>query len=197
MDRVFSVGEISEQFWSTIPSSSDNSPKNDHSSKMNRSESEWAFQRFLQEAHHVAASGSSPQQSSSSAAGDSKSDSLVEIKSTLDNSNVKDDSNTDKTATSTAAGNPVSFSVSPNIPVDSAEYQAFLKSKLNLACAAVALSRVSCLYLFVLFVDFVWMLRKLRKSIRLDLQVGWLSGFFGFWICVLLVRNREETDVKD
>ncbi|CAN1285526.1 Light-inducible protein CPRF2 [Linum perenne] len=70
---------------------------------MNRSASEWAFQRFLQEASSAAAS---------------------------DHSFVN--------ANGTAR--PPS-----EIPVDSEEYHAFLKSKLNLACAAVALSRGSYL----------------------------------------------------
>ncbi|XP_061340441.1 light-inducible protein CPRF2 isoform X2 [Gastrolobium bilobum] len=89
MERVLSVDEISEQyFWS------DESCKSN--SKMNRSDSEWAFQRFLQEA--------------------SSASSTVDVKLAKNN-----------------------FPVS----VDSDDYQAILKTKLNLACAAVALTRGS------------------------------------------------------
>lgn len=134
MDRVFSVGEISEQFWSNPP---------DASSKMNRSESEWAFQRFLQEA----------QQSTSS--GDSKNDSVVEIKSAHTNNNQNDNVKAADGGghVSKAATSALSFDGTQNFE----DYQAFLKSKLNLACAAVALSRVSYYYfffwLFVVFAD--------------------------------------------
>ncbi|CAL9231887.1 unnamed protein product [Arabidopsis halleri] len=46
---------------------------------------------------------------------------------------------TDDGESTTACG--VSVSSPPNVPVDSDEYRAFLKSKLNLACAAVAMKR--------------------------------------------------------
>ncbi|KAH9687868.1 bZIP transcription factor RISBZ2 [Citrus sinensis] len=131
MDRVFSVGEISEQFWSNPP---------DASSKMNRSESEWAFQRFLQEAQQPTSSG------------DSKNDSVVEIKSAhISNNNNNNNNNTDNQNDNVKAGggggnvskaatSALSFDGTQNLE----DYQAVLKSKLNLACAAVALSRASC-----------------------------------------------------
>ncbi|KAF2287849.1 hypothetical protein GH714_002949 [Hevea brasiliensis] len=109
---------------------------------MNRSESEWAFQRFLQEASVIAvsasASDSSPQ-SSSAPAGD-KSDVLE----------IKDNDKTTASSSFSNARRTPPFNVAapgapPNIPVDSEEYQMFLKCKLNLACAAVALSRASFL----------------------------------------------------
>ncbi|KAK0599884.1 hypothetical protein LWI29_009480 [Acer saccharum] len=168
MDRVFSVDEISDQFWSAPPPpppstkttttttfqrhQSSDSPDEESSSKMmNRSESEWAFQRFLQEEAHVAAVS---QQSSSSA--DSKNDSVVEIKSGSNTTittahyhhhhhhypqklNVKKGGVKNDTTAASFSG---TAAAPPNIPVDSEEYQAFLKSKLNLACAAVA-SRAS------------------------------------------------------
>ncbi|WCJ43886.1 Basic-leucine zipper (bZIP) transcription factor family protein [Euphorbia peplus] len=101
MDRVFSVDEFSKQFWSPPPP-----PPS--SCSMNRSASEWAFQKFLEEAV-----------SDSSA---------VEI---MDDDSVSSSGNVKKNA-------PTSFNANP---VESDEYQAFLKSKLNLACAAVAASR--------------------------------------------------------
>ncbi|EFH50707.1 hypothetical protein ARALYDRAFT_489663 [Arabidopsis lyrata subsp. lyrata] len=85
MEKVFSDEEISgNHHWSV-----------NGTTAMNRSASEWAFHRFIQE----------------SSAGES----------------------------TTACG--VSVSSPPNVPVDSDEYRAFLKSKLNLACAAVAMKR--------------------------------------------------------
>lgn len=93
MERVFSVDEIAEQLW----------PDESSKSMMNRSASEWAFQRFLQEAQ--AASSSS----------------TVEIKPNI---NAKPNTN------------------GPHHH-PSEDYQAILKTKLNLACAAVALSRGS------------------------------------------------------
>ncbi|KAL3516290.1 hypothetical protein ACH5RR_023192 [Cinchona calisaya] len=151
MDRVFSVDDIADQFWSQPPfpirlgeddeSGSGSSSTNNTSSsskKMNRSASEWAFQRFLQEA-----SGSNhsppplPQPASSN---NLPQNDVVEIK----DNNLKRNSNNDnnnqsntvevKVAPTTSYGGPPP----PNIPVDSEEYQAILKSKLDLACAAVA-----------------------------------------------------------
>lgn len=124
MDRVFSVDDISDQFWSQPPppvhlSSQSNNRQEDNnsSSLMNRSSSEWAFQRFLQEA-----SASDPNPTPSS-----KNDVVVEVK------------DHDPPPSPQPSG-------PPNVPIDSEEYQAFLKSRLNLACAAVALTRV---YIFI------------------------------------------------
>ncbi|KAG8649753.1 light-inducible protein CPRF2 isoform X2 [Manihot esculenta] len=138
MDRVFSVGEISDQFWS-LPPPPPPPAQTDDSSKMNRSESEWAFQRFLQEASVVpvsaSASDSSPQ-SSSAPAGD-KSD-VVEMK---DNDKTTASSSFTNGRCTTPFNVAAALGAPPNTAVGSEEYQAFLKSKLNLACAAVALSR--------------------------------------------------------
>ncbi|WKA03172.1 hypothetical protein VitviT2T_021298 [Vitis vinifera] len=124
MDRVFSVDEIPEQFWASPPSSSK------EPSQMNRSASEWAFQRFLQE------SSSPPSSSSVSASGPSAENDVVELKVPID----------DPKPTPAPPAPPApatSLDPPPNVPIDSEEYQAFLKSRLNLACAAVALSRAS------------------------------------------------------
>ncbi|XP_059439490.1 light-inducible protein CPRF2 [Corylus avellana] len=145
MDRVFSVDEISDQFWSPpLPSGTG---QVDESSRMNRSPSEWAFQRFFQlEASANAASDASS----------AKNDGVVEIKDDHDSDNNRtqnavttnnNDNNQNNKAAAKANGNTTtttSFNTPPpNIPIDSEEYQAFLKSKLNLACAAVALTRAS------------------------------------------------------
>ena len=157
MDRVFSVDEISDQFWSPpLPSGTG---QVDESSRMNRSPSEWAFQRFFQlEAASNAASGASS----------AKNDGVVEIKDDHDSDNNRtqnavttnnNENNQNKEVAAKANGNTTattSFNTPPpNIPIDSEEYQAFLKSKLNLACAAVALTRVNffcyCLQSFFFF----------------------------------------------
>ncbi|KAJ7978109.1 Basic-leucine zipper transcription factor [Quillaja saponaria] len=130
MDRVFSVDEISDQFWPTpLPTGLG------ESSKMNRSASEWAFERFLQEAS--VASHTSPHSSSSAA--DKNDEVVVEI-----NEQPKKDQ-TQKTSTASNQKNDTGLynGAPPNIPIDSEEYQDFLKSKLNWACAAVALTRGS------------------------------------------------------
>ncbi|XP_029126966.1 light-inducible protein CPRF2 [Cajanus cajan] len=88
MERGLSVDEISEQYWVAARKETCKSKSN-----MNRSDSEWAFQQFLQEA------------ASSSSSSDVK----------LTNMDI----------------------------VDSDDYQAILKTKLNLACAAVAFTRGS------------------------------------------------------
>ncbi|XP_014516866.1 light-inducible protein CPRF2 isoform X2 [Vigna radiata var. radiata] len=100
MERVLSVDEISEQYWVAAKKESCKSK-----SKMNRSESEWAFQQFLQEAV-------SPSSSSSS--------------------DVKPKNDPD-----------INMNIPVTLNVDSHDYQTILKTKLNLACAAVALSRGS------------------------------------------------------
>jgi len=109
MERVLSVDEISEQYWVAAKKESCKSK-----SKMNRSESEWAFQQFLQEA-------ASPSSSSSS--------------------DVKPEKDPD-----------INMNITLN--VDSHDYQTILKTKLNLACAAVALTRVS--YFFAFFFNVLY-----------------------------------------
>lgn len=131
MDRVFSVGDISDQFWSPPPPP----PTAASDPKMNRSASEWAFERFLQ-----LQEPSTLSDTSSSKSADNNSD-VVEIKdnnihnnnnnTTINNNNPNCTSQSQSPATATT-----SFA-----PIDSDEYHAFLKSKLNIACAAVALTR--------------------------------------------------------
>ncbi|KAL5712428.1 hypothetical protein ACHQM5_014603 [Ranunculus cassubicifolius] len=116
MDRVFSVEEISNPFWQS-PSSSSSMVEDP---KMNRSASEWAFQRFLEELP-------SPSTSSVTIQANGEKD-VVEIKKLLPvvNPNL-----------------PNQVDVPPNVPIGSDEYQAYLKRNLELACAAVAMSRAS------------------------------------------------------
>ncbi|KAI3996064.1 hypothetical protein MKX01_004859 [Papaver californicum] len=89
---------------------------------MNRSSSEWTFQKFLQEAEtHTLPSSSSV----------TNNEEVVEIKEPLilhpppPHSHLSD------------------LSANGSVPIDSEEYQAILKRRLEMACAAVALSRAS------------------------------------------------------
>ncbi|KAI7740576.1 hypothetical protein M8C21_033282 [Ambrosia artemisiifolia] len=151
MDRMFSVDDIAGHFWSPPPaeaaaaadedesSSSSSVSKNNNRSTMNRSMSEWQFQCFLQE-------NSLPNESLSS--GPTHKDVVVEIKDQDEQQDFQDKDHkkescgegatTTTTTTSFGGGSGV-----VNVPVDSEEYQAYLKSRLNLACAAVALTRAS------------------------------------------------------
>lgn len=112
-------------------------------SKMNRSESEWAFQRFLQEASAATFDDNTPNSSADKTDvvhinGYGYSNNNATSKSCDNNykENVMPLSNgACATAASSSLGAPA------DIPVESEDYHAFLKSKLNMACAAVALSR--------------------------------------------------------
>lgn len=125
IDRVFSVDGISDHFW-TSP---------EESSKLNRSASEWSFRRFLQEAASVSDSSISPPPASPSAA-EIRSN-AVEIREKQSNQNVGVMKEREICSSSAREKSRAAAAA------DSDEYQAFLKSKLNLACAAVALCRGS------------------------------------------------------
>ncbi|KAJ0526222.1 putative transcription factor bZIP family [Helianthus annuus] len=138
MDRMFSVDDIAGHFWSPPPAADeDDSSSSSSASKnrptpppmMNRSMSEWQFQCFLQEA-------SVPKESSSS-----RPNHVVEIKDQDEQVQDKNNQKKEEGATTSFGGSGVAGPV--NVPDDSEEYQAYLKSRLNLACAAVALTRAS------------------------------------------------------
>ncbi|KAL8555098.1 hypothetical protein ACS0TY_003050 [Phlomoides rotata] len=123
MDSVFSVDDIADEFWlpHAPPARFHHDDDVDHPysfaaapsmAGMNRSSSEWAFQRFLEE--------NTTQ----------KSDDVIAI-------NEKS-ANQQPEMVPIAAGGPPQ-----NNPVNSEEHQAFLKSRLDLACAAVALTRAT------------------------------------------------------
>ncbi|TYG93868.1 hypothetical protein ES288_A11G145000v1 [Gossypium darwinii] len=126
MNTVFSVGDFSDSFWAA--------PASDDALGMTRSHSEWALERFLEEfsGAGVAISGShagenvigpslmSPQSSVSKV----EEGNVVEIK--RPNSQNHNHPPSDQT---------------PTVPTDSDDYHTILKSKLELECAAVALSR--------------------------------------------------------
>lgn len=118
MERVLSIAEITEQYWLTSKACKGGD------TKMNRSDSEWAFQKFLREqeaAEEAEAATAKPSSSSTST-----SSSTVDVNLKINNS------------------------------IDSEDYQALLKTKLDLACAAVAKSRV---YIF-LFLNIYILLTK-------------------------------------
>ncbi|XP_039039402.1 LOW QUALITY PROTEIN: light-inducible protein CPRF2-like [Hibiscus syriacus] len=114
MDRVFSVEDMSDHFWSSSATAGggDDDKDNKPGSKMNRSASEWAFQEFLRE--EVDNKGEDHNE------GEKVDEELKKKKNGCFGSNNND-----------------------NVPADLEGYQAFLKKKLNLACAAVAKSMAS------------------------------------------------------
>ncbi|KAJ8759433.1 hypothetical protein K2173_006964 [Erythroxylum novogranatense] len=111
MKRVFSVEDISDHHWSPPPQPT---------KLRDESESEWDFQRFLQDI------GSD---SSSSTAKN-----VVGIRY-----------HGSRKTTSSSIGDGGCGGGASNIPVDSAEYQAFPKSRIDSACAAISLFRASFL----------------------------------------------------
>lgn len=106
------MDDISDQFWPAPP------PAPAEDLKMNRSASEWAFQRFLQE---EAASPLSDTTSSSKSVAEND---VVAVKDAVHRK---------------IGGAPPPRTVNP--VADSEDYQEFLKSRLDLACAAVALKK--------------------------------------------------------
>ncbi|KAL7239227.1 hypothetical protein ACSBR2_005173 [Camellia fascicularis] len=153
MDRVFSVDDMADQFWSPAPvrlpmtaeEETASSSSKVHPTMMNRSSSEWAFQRFLQEARNNTTHSESESSPSASAVASSSAipeNDVVEIKDhhMPQPQPQPQPQHRQSTNPQTASFNSVA---PPNVPVDSEEYQAFLKSRLNLACAAVALTRAS------------------------------------------------------
>ncbi|XVE77850.1 hypothetical protein DITRI_Ditri13aG0096200 [Diplodiscus trichospermus] len=132
MNTVFSVDDLSDSFWAA--------PASEAPAGMNRSQSEWALERFLEEfsgaggaiagsraGGNVTGSSFSSTQPcfSKSDEGDGDFD-VVEINNPNDQNH-----------------NPPPSDPTPTVPIDSDEYRAILKSKLHQACAAVALSRAS------------------------------------------------------
>ncbi|KAG7020881.1 Light-inducible protein CPRF2 [Cucurbita argyrosperma subsp. argyrosperma] len=146
MDRVFSVDGIADQFLSSPPRAVPTEPE--ESSKLNRSASEWSFRRFLQEAS-VSDSSTTPPPPPASPSPDDQS----ENKESGENANqiLQKQSNRNEICSSSSATSRTEKSKAaesvkigpPCVPPDSGDYQAFLKSKLNLACAAVALCRIN------------------------------------------------------
>ncbi|KAH6772482.1 hypothetical protein C2S52_004722 [Perilla frutescens var. hirtella] len=146
-----------DQFWSphpparlggdggeavSQPSSSAATTAQSKMTGMNRSSSEWAFQRFLQEVsapdRTATTTTTTIKSSSSSSTHPPQNDDVVEVKGNHHFIDVGVNANQQQPKMAAAAGAPP-----PNISPDSEEYQAYLKNRLELACAAVALTRAS------------------------------------------------------
>ncbi|KAK6915418.1 hypothetical protein RJ641_020535 [Dillenia turbinata] len=113
-------------------------PDSSLSSAMNRSPSEWAFQRFLEEVVAETSYTTSPPPSETTAPVDLPSNPTVDPDSKLLRSDGGGLANNDVIEIKDRQSHE-----NMKIAVDSEEYQAFLRSRLDLACAAVARSRAS------------------------------------------------------
>ncbi|XP_038992004.1 light-inducible protein CPRF2-like isoform X1 [Hibiscus syriacus] len=114
MDRAFS---FEDPFWSSSSSSSAAAEDDETTGPtMNRSAPEWAFQRFITE----------------------------EVdKKREDKEEGQTKGDLEKNGATSFLNVCLEINKNSNVPVDLDEYQAVLKNKLNLACAAVAMSRAS------------------------------------------------------
>ncbi|CAK7346494.1 unnamed protein product [Dovyalis caffra] len=138
MNTVFSVDDLSDPFWLSPPQLLQSTTP-----AMHRSESEWAFEKFLQEVSPAFVS--SPASDTNTAAPSALSHSST--------SSIPPDNGEDEVVEITKHPirhhhpnpNPHPQTLDRNLtaPIDSEDYRAVLKSKLDLACAAVAMSRKS------------------------------------------------------
>ena len=185
MERVFSVDEMSDSFWAAAAGLPSPAAGGRPRGLMNRSPSEWYFEKFLEVAEEEAAiprttppSPANPNLdpdynrnpppasavASNSSGGGRKDggrggeDELVEIK---------------EPAVVAAAAPPQGPPSDPPADVDPKEYVALLKQRLDLYCAAVATCRVKP-YIFV-------------RSYVFSLCFKYLLLLFIFHICLILV----------
>lgn len=186
MDKVFAVGDNVDKFMSPPDK------------MMSRSPSEYAFQRFLQEATASVDHTSSPSPlvaataaaaSSSSSSSTAAATAIATATTTnasrrqrppqndvveISDQNIRTDrdvkfghkssgaeSATDSTKTTSLGAGPAA-----NVPIGSEDYQAFLKSRLYLACAAVAFSRVSVKAFFTFSFEIPKFLLIWRRKIK-------------------------------
>ncbi|RWW07520.1 hypothetical protein GW17_00029096, partial [Ensete ventricosum] len=127
MERVFSVEEIPDPFWpGTDP------PAENGGGGMNRSASEWYFEKFLEVAEEKVAAAASG----------------LPIPNADSGGGVREDggrAGARETTSAKVEGNPAA-TVRPSDPppagVDPVAYAAMLKQRLDMYCAAVAMSRV-------------------------------------------------------
>ncbi|XP_039141095.1 bZIP transcription factor RISBZ2 isoform X2 [Dioscorea cayenensis subsp. rotundata] len=150
MERVFSVEEIADPFWAPSPAATGGG-RGAPRGVMNRSSSEWFFEKFLEEAsvpekqasslivpalgdsmvgNRGDANAPAPSVVSSSSNGAKNDDEVVEIK-IIDGDFDRGDASGTQRPEEMEAG------------MDPGEYAAFLKQKLDMYCAAVAMSRGS------------------------------------------------------
>ncbi|KAJ6392068.1 hypothetical protein OIU77_025931 [Salix suchowensis] len=142
MNSVFSADDFSDPFWQSPPPPPPPPPAT--APAMNRSESEWALEMLLQEVSGVSVSSSSASETHTAA---------PSVLSQSSTSSIPPENGEDEVVEITK--HPIHHHHHPNFnrhpqplnrnlmaPTDSEEYRAFLKSKLDLACAAaVAMSR--------------------------------------------------------
>lgn len=193
---MFSVEEMFDQLWSSTAPPDNGGADDDNLSKLNRSASEWAFQRFLEEGSPYSPSPSPtppppphPFSSSSSTAHHHDQNDVEEIK-------MVNAHHYNPTHTHYNNMRP------PNVTVDSDEYQAFLKTKLDLACAAVAMSRevrpFSPSGYFILMVSFSGSLCFSEKIWSKSDQ--WVGNELNFCLVaekvVWLLRKLKETKIE-
>lgn len=153
MERAFPVEEISDAYWASSSSSPRSGAASSNSKLMNRSPSEWAFQRFLQEAETdgpsasiVSTATACPRASDAAASKSSASSECRPRKGGKEDGMVE------------VRNLPAPPSLPPqaskvNAPVATPQCPEYLQKQLNIACAAAAaLSRVrSGLLLPVMF----------------------------------------------
>ncbi|XP_078429820.1 light-inducible protein CPRF2-like [Wolffia australiana] len=137
MERAFSMEEISNHIWPSSSASSSHAAADGEEQKlMNRSSSEWAFQRFLQEAN----SNGEAQDRASEPAVDNADEKPTPCQGSKISAEEDDVAEIKMAASSKISANRLSC-----IPEDADKYHEYLKQQLDLACAAAAvvLSRAS------------------------------------------------------
>ncbi|MQL86068.1 hypothetical protein Taro_018586 [Colocasia esculenta] len=140
MERVFSVEEISDSFWASSSSSPHSAAGSSDPKAINRSPSEWAFQRFLQEA---VPDSPSPSVVSTAAANANVRSSASSCYRRETGGGGDEETKVPPPPPAPLPSQPSAVGAPPsNILVGSDRYPEFLKQQLNLACA-FALSRAS------------------------------------------------------
>lgn len=149
MERVFPVEEVTDSFWASSSSSPHSAAGSSDPKAINRSPSEWAFQRFLREAV-VPPDSPSPSVVSTAAAANAN------VRSSASSCYRREKGGGDDEPVETKVPPPpppppgvhlppqlANGGAPPvsNIPLNSDRYPEYLKEQLNLACA-FALSRV-------------------------------------------------------
>ncbi|CAA6653680.1 unnamed protein product [Spirodela intermedia] len=142
MERAFPVEEISDPYWASSSSSPRSGAASSNSKLMNRSPSEWAFQRFLQEADAdgpsasvVSTAAACPRASDAGASkADFKSSASSECRSRK--GGKEDEMVETRNLPATPTLPPQASKV--NAPVAAPQCPEYLQKQLNLACAAAA-----------------------------------------------------------
>ncbi|GMJ01169.1 Arabidopsis thaliana basic leucine zipper 10 [Hibiscus trionum] len=127
MHNVFSVDDLSDSFWAAPAG-------------MNRSQSEWAFESFLEE--FSGTGGAIPvSRSSESVIGPSVAEPQLSVSKSEDGDGDDDVVEIKRPGNQNHSSAP--SALKPTVPIESDDVQAILKSKLEQACAVFALSRAS------------------------------------------------------